>query len=440
MKWLAMLALVAAPVAARADSVGNCHVGAYRLSDGRVVDLAPTAPDQLRWRMLDGSTGALTAGANDTWTSTLGWTTRADGLTVTLGDCATGKITFGGRDGQRIVFDVRETRVAVAGSITLAGRLVMPAVGDKVPLVVLIHGSEHESARDGYALQRLLPAEGIGVFVYDKRGTGASGGSYTQDFGVLADDAVAALAAARALAGPRAGRVGLQGGSQGGWVAPLAATRAAVDFVVVSFGLAVSPLEEDTQAVELEMKLAGHAPAEVARALEVAHAAQAVMASDLTTGFHEFAVIRDRYQHEPWFKDLHGNFTWALLPYPEAELRAKAPAYRFHTPWTYDALPVLRAVRAPSLWILGEDDLDAPSAETSRRLQRLIAGGRPITLAMFPRAEHGMTEYERGADGKRVSTRYAPGYFAMLRDFIRDGRLHGTYGAARLTVSKAPRR
>ena len=80
--------------------------------------------------------------------------------------------------------------------------------------------------------------------------------------------------------------------------------------------------------------------------------------------------------------------------------------------------------------MLGEDDLEAPSAETSRRIKMLIAEGKPITLALFPHAEHGMTEYEVTSDGTRVSTRYAPGYFAMMRDFARTGRLSGPYGSS----------
>ena len=86
--------------------------------------------------------------------------------------------------------------------------------------------------------------------------------------------------------------------------------------------------------------------------------------------------------------------------------------------------------KAPQLWILGEDDLEAPSAETSRRIKTLIVEGKPITLALFPHAEHGMTEYEVASNGERVSTRYAPGYFAMMRDFARNGQLSGSYGSS----------
>lgn len=90
-----------------------------------------------------------------------------------------------------------------------------------MPIVVLLHGAEADSAVRFNSLQRRFPAAGIGAFVYDKRGTGSSTGEYTQDFQILARDAVAAMREARRLAGDRAARIGYQGPSQGGWVAPL---------------------------------------------------------------------------------------------------------------------------------------------------------------------------------------------------------------------------
>jgi hypothetical protein len=44
-----------------------------------------------------------------------------------------------------------------------------------------------------------------------------------------------------------------------------------------------------------------------------------------------------------------------------------------------------------------------------------------------------MTEYELKPDGTRVSTRFAPGYFAMMRDFIRDRHIGDHYGKAEIT-------
>src|SRR5262249_58636579 len=121
---------------------------------------------------------------------------------------------------------------------------------------------------DSYALQRMFPAQGIGVFVYDKRGTGVSGGTYTQDFNVLAADAIAAMKQAKQLAGARLGRLGYQGGSQGGWVVPIAANEVPVDFAIISFGLAVTVLEEDQESVALDMHFHHHSAADTTKSLE----------------------------------------------------------------------------------------------------------------------------------------------------------------------------
>jgi pimeloyl-ACP methyl ester carboxylesterase len=433
---LSTTACVAALLPALACGVpaSDCRVGAYRLADSSVVDIATADNGTLRWRKLDGTTGALhqVQPQTDSWSSTFGWTDRPDGKAVTFGPCEAGEIHFADMAGHRLNFDVTETKFH-SHDVDLVGRLLLPKGRGRVPIVVLVHGSENVSARDSYALQRLLPAEGVGAFVYDKRGTGGSEGKYTQDFDVLADDVVAAMREARRISGRRAGRTGYQGGSQGGWVAPLAATRLPVDFVIVSFGLAVSVIDEDQQEVALEMRLKGHNPEEIAKALEVADAAEAVIESAFTTGFERFDAVRAKYRNESWYKDVHGNYTYLLLPYNEAELREKGKAYIFGTPFRYDPMPTLRAVNTAQLWILGEDDLEAPSAETSRRIKTLIADGRPMTLALYPGAEHGMTEYETRPDGERVSTRFSPGYFAMMRDFARTGRLQGPYGSSVVT-------
>src|SRR5262249_50794214 len=157
-------------------------------------------------------------------------------------------------------------------------------------------------------------------------------------------------------------------------------------------------------------------------------AAEAVFESGFTKGFERFDAVRAKYRNESWYKDLHGNYTYFFLPYTDDELREKGKQFLWGTPFRYDPMPTLRAVQAPQLWILGEDDLEAQSADTSHRLKMLIGEGTPITLALFPGAEHGMTQYEVAPNGERLSTRYAPGYFAMMRDFAQDGQLSGSYG------------
>ena len=418
----------------RAGDMLDCHIGSYRLADGNLVDIAPSDDDTLRWRQLDGVTGALHKSANGIWKSTYGWTDRADGRTVSFSACSAGQISFGGVSGQRIALDVKEATFKSHGTV-LVGRLVMPKGEEQVPIVVLLHGSEHDSALTDYFLQRVLPSEGVGVFVYDKRGTGRSGGHYTQDYSLLADDAVAALRKARQLAGARLGRIGYQGGSQAGWVAPIAANRTSVDFVIVCFGLAVNVIDEDQEAVELQMREKGYSPEVIAKALEVASAAEAVFESDFKSGFPKLDEMRAKYGSEPWYKDVHGDYAFFVLQHSsDAELRALAPEFNWHTPFHYDPMPTLRADKVPQLWILGGEDYEAPSAETSRRIKSLMGEGLPFTLAYYPDAEHGITLFETGADGSRVSTRYASGYFRMIRDFAHDGQLHGSYGDAELTT------
>jgi len=429
--WLAAVVACLATAPAYAAPT-DCRIGSYRLSDGSDVDIGDAGEGALRWRRNDGTTGRLTTVGQDRWTSTLGWTDRPDGKIVRF-DCARQSIDFSGVAGSRIAFDVRETRFKGAG-VDLAGRLILPKGNGPVPIVVLIHGSEHDSALDAYALQRQFPAAGIGVFVYDKRGTGASGGRYTQDYLLLADDAIAAVRAARRLAGMRAGRIGYQAGSQGGWVAPLAARIEPVDFVIVGFGLAVSPLEEDREAIAYDMNAHGYGPDIMAKAMDVADATQELLLSDFREGYDKVAAVKAKYGAEPWFKYVRGDVSYVLLAKDEAELRKLGPALLPGIAPQYDPMPVLRNLSTRQLWILGAEDRDAPSAETARRLRALAASGRPITTVVFPRTEHGIYEYENAPDDARLSTRQPDGYFRMMCDFIRDGAIGRRYGDAQISL------
>lgn len=374
--------------------------------------------------MEDGSSGKLTR-AGDEWRSTLGWTDRSDGHRVNLGGCDSGEIAFDGLRGRKIPFDIIETRFQ-ADDAELAGRLLLPAGNARVPVVVLVHGSEQASGRELFSLQRQFPAAGIGAFVYDKRGTGGSTGSFTHDYRRLAADAAAAVREARRLAGRRASRVGLHGGSQGGWVAPLAATLTPVDFVIAAYGLAVSPLDEDREAVALDMSRHGFDADETRKALEVARVVEGIVKSGFKQGYSELEAMRAKYSVEPWFRYLRGNVTGLLLSEPESFWREKGPVLFAGILPDYDPMPVLETLRTPQLWILGADDIDAPSQETWRRLLQLKREGRPISAVMLKGAEHGLYTFELDAKGERVSLGLHPSYFGLMRDFV-SGKLAAAY-------------
>jgi pimeloyl-ACP methyl ester carboxylesterase len=406
-----------------------CEVGSYRLDDGRALDIGPAGEDQLRWRTTDGRSGALTPGGNGAWTSTLGWTDRPDGHRVSFEDCGRGGIRFDDITGHRVPLVQVDTRFQGSG-VTLAGRLTLPPGDGKVPLVVLVHGAEHDSALARYSLQREFASAGIGVFAYDKRGTGASGGHYTQDYLTLAIDAIHAAREAVRLAGARAGRVGYQGGSQGGWVAPLAARIAPVDFVIVSFGLAVSPLAEDREAIAADVARGGFGADAVAGAMEIADATAALIESDFTEGYAQLEAVKAKYRDAPWYPSVRGNLTWYLLANDEQTIRRDAPGLVRGVPAHYDPMPVLENLDTPQLWLLGGQDRDAPPGETLRRLGALQRDGKPIVTAVFADADHGMYEFETDAKGERVSTRQPEGYFRLMADFIHGRPLQPRYGDA----------
>ena len=424
-----LAALVLATTAGAAEPAPACHVGLYAFADGATIDIAASSDDLLRWRRPDGTSGAFAPAGAQAGASRLGWTSRPDGHVVRLGDCDA--LAFDGAAAHRVPLVVRDVRFQSDG-VELAGRLVLPPGDARVPVVVLLHGSEHDSALSFEALQRRLPSQGVGAFVYDKRGTGASGGQYTQDFEQLARDAVAALAQARRLGGERVARIGFEGPSQGGWVAPLAATKADVDFVTVVFGLAVSVIEEDRSAVAKNMADHHHSAADTAKAMALVDAADALALSPTLEVYDRFAAVRDPWRKEAWFKDVRGDFTWAILPVERDQVLGLAKQIDWHTPWLFDPLSTIAAVKPPQLWVLAEDDLDAPSAETARRLAQLRMAGHPIATATWAHTEHGIFEYETAADGTRASLRQPAGYLALLADFARGATLAPTYGNATL--------
>jgi uncharacterized protein len=419
------------PAAARAadEPAADCGVGAYRLDDGASLDVGPAAGSSLRWRRSDGTSGAFSTTGPEAGVSSLGWTKRPDGRHVRI-DCAKAQVDVDGVRGRRLALATTEVRFTSDGT-TLAGRLVMPEGDGPVPVVVLLQGSEHDSAMRFDSMQRRFPAAGVGAFVFDKRGTGASGGRYSQDFDQLARDAAAALREARRLAGPRVARIGFHGPSQGGWVAPLAARIAPVDFIIVGFGLAVSVLDEDREAVAMNIAGAGHGPQAMAGAMALVDACGVLALNPVPQVFERFARVRQRFEGEPWFKDVRGDFCYLLLGLKTKEdLAAFSEHLNAGTPWLFDPMATIAAVAVPQLWILAQDDLEAPSAETARRLAVLRMAGRPIATAVFPNTEHGIYEYETAADGSRLSTRQPDGYLRMMVDFARGTALKPPYGTA----------
>jgi pimeloyl-ACP methyl ester carboxylesterase len=410
MKHRILLLISAAGACLTATAHAGCETGLYGVARGEVLAIQnspPCSPEENTWYVfLDGRFGSLNG-------------------TDSPVRCNDGMVEVRQANGTFRVWEkiaLRKTPTRFTSCRTeLSGTLIEPVnAGGKPPLVVLVHGSE-KRPMSASSIPYVLAAQGLMVFAYDKRGTGESRGDYTQDFNLLADDAAAAMVEARRLAAGRYSRAGFYGGSQGGWIAPLAATLCRADFVAVGFGLVLSPLEEDQEQVFSELRRKHYDDSVIARAREVTDATGAVIASHFTSGFEELARVKKRYAAEPWFAEIRGEFTGDVLVEDEAQLR-RTGASRLDNLgiiWHYDAVAVLRSTSTPQLWVIAGDDREAPGDSTVQRLRALVRAGKPIDLYVFPNTDHGMTEFVEDADGTRHTTRVTEGYFRLVADWIK---------------------
>jgi len=410
---LALLSLAAAPVAAQ-----GCETGLYQSPHGKTGVAVTDLPDgSLRYTLDDGLRGIV--GHAGDLLSCVGNEIRT----------ASGQSPAG--TWQHVPLKMTKAKFESHGA-TLSGVLIEPTTPGPHPLVVFVHGSERFSPMKLY-YPYLFASYGISVFAYDKRGTEGSEGEYTQNFELLADDAAAALREARKLDAGRFSKAGFFGGSQGGWVAPLAATRSPADFVAVGFGLISSPIEEDRDQVADDLREKGFGQADIAQALELAAAASAVASSHFTSGFEKLDALKRRYSAKPWYPYVKGEYTGAMLKETTADLRRVGqPVFdNVELIWDYDAPAVIRRLKVPLLWIFAEDDREAPPAVTFDRLSALRKAGANVTIYSFPHTDHGIYEFTQAADGSRTVTRIASGYFPLLTDWIKGTPLKASYGTAR---------
>ncbi len=230
-----------------------------------------------------------------------------------------------------------EQRVVTAGA-TLAAT-VTPR--DDVVLVALHGASEGTRASSLYEhLHRVLPAAGIGVVTFDRRGEGASTGTPSLGrFDVQADDAIAVLESVGAR------RRVVWGYSQGAWVAPLVAARdPGVLGVVTIAACGTTPSDQMQYGVRRHLIDAGYADA-VDEALSLRAEVARAMRRD---PFDESAlVVRLRAASlEPWW--------------PHAYLSASLPDDAGRDAWVaemdYDPAPPMAALRCAVLAFYGADD------------------------------------------------------------------------------------
>jgi uncharacterized protein len=309
------------------------------------------------------------------------------------------------------------------GDVTLAGTLLLPAATPsskvKRPALVFVHGSGAQSREMYWGLGYLYAARGFAVLAYDKRGVGKSTGNWREaSFQDLADDAVAGAKFLQTRNEVAANQIGFWGQSQGGWIAPLAASRfPEAAFAVALSGGGLSPADTELFDSEFELTKAGYTADEVKEALAFQKLKNEIIASPASptsnAKWDEYARAQAIAKDKKWFR------------HPGIDIFG--PATRDHGFWTfmrrfyvYDPAPTLRASKAPLLAIFGE--LDTPEgvkAQVSAIKQIMDqAGRRDYTVKVYPNGSHNLMEVPPDNPNEFVRLkRFPPGFFEGMVDW-----------------------
>ena len=140
------------------------------------------------------------------------------------------------------------------GNIQLLAAYYLPEDLTKIKGgIVISHGSAPSTHEDVTYFTKLATKLNMAILTYDKRGAGLSSGTYEPFsvkrselwFDLIASDLQACFEWLRKRPELKHAKIGFFGGSQAGWIMPLAASKLeGVDFIIIGEGVAVSAGEE----------------------------------------------------------------------------------------------------------------------------------------------------------------------------------------------------
>jgi len=273
------------------------------------------------------------------------------------------------------------------GDVQLAAVLLMPTEEGEFPAAVLLQGSGTSDRSNGWArlIAETLVSKGVAVLLTDKRGSGQSGGDWrTSSFEDLARDGLAGVDALREIEKVRTDCIGFIGLSQGGHVAPLAASMGDVQFVIDLVGGAL-PMK-DTLFHELEQTYRGLGLDE--ERIEFLQRMTALSFTYLETGegFDEYLAQRQAVESQ-----LDSRFT---------ESWPATPDNWYWIFWGYihdfDPMPYWRDVDKrgiPSFIGYGELD-ESDNVPVKASVQRLESelDGEMLTVRVYPGTGHSLMD------------------------------------------------
>jgi len=295
-----------------------------------------------------------------------------------------------------------------SADVSVGATLTLPEGKGPFPAVLLLAGSgphDRDEAVLGHkpflVLADHLTRHGIAVLRADKRGIGKTTGTFT-DSGLeeLASDALAGVEYLKSRPEIDPQRIGLLGHSQGGSVAPLAATRSPdVSYLVLlaAPGLSGHDILVLQDGTEAKAGGATDEQVELIRGFSRRFYGIVLRAKDAAEIEREtkslYATLTEAEKEALGYPNLHGtlSLSWALTPGARDTL-------------TSDIGPALRQVRCPVLALNGGKDCQVPPKENLGAIEReLKAGGnRDCTVRELPGLNHLFQTCDTGATSEYI--------------------------------------
>lgn len=279
------------------------------------------------------------------------------------------------------------------GDIKLAGTLTIPEGTGPFPAALLITGSgpqDRDEALLGHkpflVIADHLTRNGIAVLRVDDRGIGGSTGSV--DASTTADFAQDALAGVRFLkkhAKIAPDRIGLIGHSEGGVVAPLAASQSSdVAFIIMLAGSGVPGSEILIRQGELIGRASGSDDEAVRRFADSQRRIFEAIRSEKDPVAREArlrALIKEQFPPNMSEADQKEAMTAGLQQVDSAWFRYFLD---------YDPRPALRKVKVPALVLNGELDLQVPADQNIPEIEKALkeAGNPDVTIRRLAGLNH----------------------------------------------------
>jgi alpha/beta superfamily hydrolase len=314
----------------------------------------------------------------------------------------------------RRVTTYREEEVTFksADGTLLTGSLFLPFGTEAHPAVVFAHGSSAQT-RNGYYGYIRFQAEayarkGIAALAFDKRGTGKSQGDWEKASLVdLGKDVAAGVRYLRTRSDIHADRIGLTGGSQAGWIMPLA-TRDVPDVRFIQQRSAASALglrEQERLRIILQMQFDKYPQSEIDRAVRIRDMMDDYAASG--EAWDELATEAKKVENENWMKTFIGGFPARDAP-DWAWLREN---------FAMDPVPDIVRFRGSWQVLYGGKDPIAPLQVGKAALVAALRRGnsRDVTIEIMPSATHNYLEAKIGSEREFPGlSRMVPGFFDTM--------------------------